>query len=69
MLHHLIFDKPGVYEPTICPRTILWKRSQDPDPFVGVFVPSVKNASIFAQVLVLDEKGNVCETVMREERK
>lgn len=68
MISHLVFSGAGIYEPIICPRTILWKRTQDPDPFVGVFVPSVDNASIFAQVLVLDEKGNVCKTVMQKER-
>lgn len=63
---HLIFDKGGVYTPTICPRAILWRRNDD-DPLYGVWVPDKERATVFAQVIVIGEDGEIVETIMQKE--
>jgi hypothetical protein len=60
MISHLIYTGAGVYEPRICPKTVLWQRVPpgEADPMFGVFVPNVENARLFAQVTVVFA-GNV----------
>jgi len=69
-VNHLIFSGAGVYEPLVCPKAILWTRwpDENSDPNFGVFVPSPANARKFAQVIVLDDDGNVVKIVEQEER-
>lgn len=52
---HIIFKGAGIYEPRICPKVILWEKvgEGEPDPMFAVYVPSVDNAQLIANVTVV----------------
>jgi hypothetical protein len=68
MMSHLVFEGSGVYEPVICPKTVLWKRVPcgEEDPLFGVFVGTPENASKFAQVVVVRD-NRIVNQLMQEE--
>ncbi len=47
----LVFDWPGVYVPKIVGASVNWYRDTTGDPLVGVYVPNIKNATLFATVI------------------
>lgn len=65
MTSHLVFTGAGVYSPRICPRAILWERT-DNDPLFGVFVPTAANAQTFADVVVLED-GRIVQQLLQED--
>lgn len=63
MTSHLIFEGAGVYSPRICPKAILWQRKAD--ALMGVYVPSVENAQLFADVTVVSD-GQVVQQIIQK---
>jgi hypothetical protein len=68
MMTHLIYKGPGVYEPRICPRCILWQKvkPEQGDPVYGVYVPHAKAATRFARVTVVLD-GHIIGQLEQEE--